>query len=183
MNAALMALLTLIPAGAWAEAGPFKYRVTGLFDHDREKDLREAVKKMAELKTTDVTIVSIDFDSAEVTFSYDPLKLFEKGTKEKDWMERFDNQLKQASSHTFGVKALCTTPKEKLTRIEIRVEGPDCKGCNLAAYEYVAKVDGVEQATASLKDGLITALIDPAKTNRAALEDVLKKRYVKLKAN
>lgn len=173
MNAALLAFLALLAA---PEAQTFKYRVTGLFDRDRENDLRDAVKKM-----TDVSIVSIDFDMAEVSFSYDPLKLFEKGTKEKDRLERFDNLLKQASTHTFGVKPLCTTPREKLTRIEIPVEGPDCKGCCLAAYEYVAKLDGVEQATASFKNGLVTALIDPEKTNRAALEDALKKRQVRLK--
>jgi copper chaperone CopZ len=171
MNIVLVLALLAAP-----EPQTFKYRVTGLFDRERENDLREAVKKM-----TDVSIVSIDFESAEVSFSYDPAKFFEKGTKEKDWLERFDGRLRQASSHTFGAKALCTTPREKLTRIEIGVIGPDCKGCCLAAYEYVAKIEGVEQATASFKDGLVTALIDPAKTNRAALEDALKKRQVHLK--
>jgi len=173
MNTVLLALLALAAA---PEPQTFKYRVTGLFNRDRENDLREAVKKM-----TDVAIVSIDFDVAEVTFSYDPAKLFQKGTKEKDWLERFDGQLRQASSHTFGAKPLSETPKDKLTRVEIGVMGPDCKGWCLAAYEYVAKIDGVEQATASFKDGLVTALIDPAKTNRAALEDALKKRQVQLK--
>jgi hypothetical protein len=172
IKALLLALLPFLPA----EPQTFKYRVTGLFDHERENDLREAAKKM-----TDVSIVSIDFDVAEVTFSYDPEKLFQKGTKEKDRLERFDGLLRQASSHTFGAKPLSTTPKEKLTRVQIAVVGPDCKGCCLAAYEYVAKVDGVEQATASFKDGLVTALIDPEKTNRAALEDALKKRQVQLK--
>jgi len=173
MNAALLALLTLAAA---PEAQTFKYRVTGLFDRERENDLREAVKKM-----TDVSIVSIDFESAEVSFSYDPAKFYEKGTKEKDWLERFDGRLRQASSHTFGAKPLCTTPKDKLTRIEIAVAGPDCKGCCLAAYEVVAKVEGVEQATASFKEGRVTALIDPSKTNRAALEEALKKRNIPLK--
>jgi copper chaperone CopZ len=180
MNVGVMAvLLGVLPApGALAEVQTVKHRVTGLFSREREDDLREAVKKMS-----DVSLVSIDFDIAEVTFSYDPEKLFQKGTKEKDRLERFDALLKQASSHTFGAKPLCTTPREKLTRIEIGVVGPDCKGCSLAAYEHVAKIDGVEQATASFKDGLVTALIDPAKTNKAALEDALKKRQVKLKGS
>ena len=170
-------LLAILPAAsAMAEVQTIKHRVTGLFSRDREADLREAVKKM-----TDVSIVAIDFDVAEVSFSYDPEKLFQKGTKEKDRLERFDGLLRQASSHTFGAKPLCATPKEKLTRIEIGVTGPDCKGCCLAAYEYVAKIDGVEQATASFKDGIVTALIDPDRTNRAALEDALKKRQVQLK--
>jgi copper chaperone CopZ len=130
---------------------------------------------------TDVTVVAIDFDTAEVTFSYDPAKLFPK-MKEKDSLERFDNLLRTASSHTFGVRPLCTTPKDKLTRVEIAVLGLDCKACSLAAYESIFKIDGVEQATASFKDGLVTAMIDPEKTNRAALVEALKKRQVTLKA-
>jgi copper chaperone CopZ len=138
-------------------------------------DLRETVKKM-----TGVTLVSIDFESAEATFEYDPAKLF-TGSKPKDYLDRFDNLLRQASTHTFGARPLCTTPKEKLTRVEIPVFGNDCKGCSLAAYESISKIDGVEQATASFKDGKVTALIDPAKTSRAALEEALKKRNVVLK--
>jgi copper chaperone CopZ len=129
---------------------------------------------------SEVTIVSIDFDSSEVTFSYDPAKLFPK-MKEKDWLERFDQLLKQNSKHTFGAKPLSTVPKDKLTRVEIAVAGNACKGCDLSAYEILAKVDGVEQATASFKDGKLTALIDPARTNRDALVDLLKKRQVTVK--
>jgi copper chaperone CopZ len=166
------AILALLPA---AEVEQVKHRITGLFDHERENDLREAVKRMPT-----VTLVSIDFDSAEATFEYDAAKLF-KDSKPKDYLDRFDNLLKSASSHTFGARPLCTTPKEKLTRIEIPVLGNDCRGCCLAAYESISKIDGVEQATASFKDGKVTALIDPAKTSRAALEEALKKRNVVLK--
>ena len=41
---------------------------------------------------------------------------------------------------------------------------------------------GVAQATASFREGRITALIDPAQTNRAALETALKQRNVELKS-
>lgn len=160
---------------AGAEAQPVRHRVTGLFSRDREEDLREAVKKLA-----DVTVVAIDFDTAEVTFSYDPAKLFPKA-KQSEIPDKFDALLKSVSSHTFGAKPLCATPKEKLTRIEIPVFGVDCKGCELAAYESVSKIDGVEQATASFRENRVTALIDPARTGRAALEEALKKRNVKLK--
>lgn len=166
-----LVLALLLPA----EAQPVKHRITGLFSKDREADLRESVKKMGE-----ISIVEIDFDHAEVTFSYDREKLFPK-TKDKDLLERFDNLLRQSSSHTFGAKPLCTTPPDQLTRVEIGVLGLDCKACSLAAYEAIFKIEGVEQATASFKEGRVTALIDPAKTNRAALEDALKKRNVTLK--
>lgn len=171
----LMAALVLSALLA-PEVQPLKYRVTGLYNPEREADLREAVKSMK-----DIAIESIDFDSSEVTFSLDAVKVLGKGT-EKQWIERLDNQLKQASHHTFGVKALCATPKEKLTRIEIGVLGLDCKGCELSAYEVIFKIEGVEQATCSFKAGRMTALIDSEKTNKAALEDALKKRSVTLKA-
>jgi len=160
---------TLLPTAGTEQV---KHRITGLFGREREDDLREVVKKM-----TGVTLVSIDFDNAEAVFEYDPAKLF-KDSKPKDYLERFDNLLRNSSTHTFGARPLCTTPKEKLTRVEIPVAGNDCKGCCLAAYESVSKIDGVEQATASFKEGKVTALIDPAKTTRAALEEALKKRNV-----
>jgi len=172
MSILCAALIALAPA---LEVEQVKHRITGLFSRDREDDLRESVKRMA-----NVALVSIDFDSGEATFEYDAAKLF-KESKPKDYLERFDNMLRSASSHTFGVRPLCTTPKDKLTRIEIGVAGNDCKGCNLAAYESISKIDGVEQATASFKDGKVTALIDPSKTNKAALEEALKKRQVVLK--
>src|SRR5882672_1768240 len=163
----LAALALLAP-----DVQPVKHRVTGLFNKEREDDLREVVKKLQ-----DVTIAGIDFDTAEVTFSYDPVKLLGKGN-EKQLLERFDNMIRQASNHTFGVRPLCATPKEKLTRLEIPVAGLDCRACELSAYEVIFKIDGVEQATCSFKQGKMTALIDPEKTNKAALEDALKKRNV-----
>jgi len=36
--------------------------------------------------------------------------------------------------------------------------------------------DGVEQATANFKDGLVTAWIHPKQTDRATLEDALRTR-------
>ena len=168
----MMKILVLGVLLAAAEVQTAKHRITGLFNREREADLREVVKKLEE-----VAIVSIDFDASEVTFSYDPAKLFPK-MKEKDYLERLDQLLKQNSKHTFGAKALSTVPKDKLTRVEIAVAGNDCKGCDLSAYETVAKMDGVEQATASFKDGKVTALIDPSKTSRDAIVDLLKKRTV-----
>ena len=172
MNILCAALLAL---AAVPEVEQVKHRITGLFSRDREDDLRETVKRMA-----NVALVSVDFDAGEATFEYDAAKLF-KDSKPKDYLERFDNLLRSASSHTFGARPLCTTPKDKLARIEIGIAGNDCKGCNLAAYESISKIDGVEQATASFKDGKVTALIDPSKTNKSALEEALKKRQVVLK--
>lgn len=167
-------LLLALPVAA-AEPPTMTVRVTGLFSKDREADLRELFKEWPE-----IAIQSIDFDHAEVGLKFDAEKLFPK-VKPADVIARLDDKVRGASNHTFGVRAVATTPRDKLTRVKIPVAGLDCKACCLATYEAVAKLDGVEQATASYKDGLVTALIDPAKTDRSKLEAALKQRNVTLK--
>ena len=166
-------LLSLLLALSAAE--DVTHRVTGLFAPGREADLREAATKME-----GVEVVSVEVARGEAVFRYDPKALF-KGVKEKDQVQRFDQLLRQASHHTFGARPRGETPWEKLVRVEIPVTVLDCKGCELSAYEAVAKIDGVEQATAVAKDAKITAMIDPAKTSREALVEALKKRNVSVK--
>jgi len=151
------------------------HRVTGLFSREREAALREAVKKIP-----DLALESIDFDKSEVKFSYDPAVFF-KGVKEKDQVERFNNLLRQASSHTLGIRARGDVAWDKLTLVEIPVAGLDCRACELAAYESISRIDGVEQATASFKEGRVTARIDASKTNRDAVIAGLKNRHVTIK--
>jgi copper chaperone CopZ len=151
------------------------HRITGLFDRGREADLRATMEKLP-----GIDVVSIDFDHAEATFRYEAKAVF-PGTKPEDLLKRFDEKLRQASVNTFGVKPLCATPRDRLARIEIPVVGLDCRACSLAAYEAVAKLEGVAQATASFRDGKVCALIDPAQTDRAKLEAALKEKRVELK--
>lgn len=172
----LAGLILVASSSAGAEPQTFKVRVTGLFAPDREADLRQLLREWPEIK-----IVNIDFDHAEAVLRFDPAKLF-PGAKSKDIVARLDDKVRGASHSTFGMKPPSSVPRDKLRRVEIGVVGLDCKACCLAAYESVARIDGVEQATASFKDGLITALIDPEKTNRAALEEALKMRRVELRA-
>jgi cation transport ATPase len=142
---------------------------------EREQDLREAVAKIP-----DVKLVEIDFKNAEASFEYDVAKAF-PGAKPEQIVQRLDNLLKTASSHTFGIKPLRKVPLEKLKFVEIAVAGLDCKACCLAAYETVAKIDGVECATASFREGRVAAWIDPEKTDRAKLEAALKKLGAQVK--
>lgn len=151
------------------------YRVTGLFMPEREADLRKTVEKIP-----GVTVISVNFDHGEATFAFDPKTAF-PDTKPDKILERFDQLLKKASRSTFGVKPVCTIPRDKLKLVEFPIQGLDCKACSLFVYETLAKEEGVEQATASFKDGLATALIDPEKTSREKLEAVLKKREIPLK--
>ena len=174
----LAACFGLLISGLASAAEPTKLtvRITGIFSPDREKDLRGLFAE----DWPEVKIASIEFDRAEVVLSFDGEKLFPK-VKPADVIARLDERVRNLSSNTFGVKSVSTVPKEKLKRIEIPVAGLDCKACCLAAYEIVAKIDGVEQATASFKVGLITALIDVDKTDKSKLEAALKQRGVTLK--
>jgi copper chaperone CopZ len=152
-----------------------EYQITGLFMPDREKDFREVLATIQH-----VSLVEIDYKNAEAIFEFIPNKAF-PGAKPDQITQEFDNLLKTASHHTFGLKSVRTGPTEKLRWIEIAVVGLDCKACSLAAYEAVYQLEGVEQATASFKYGLVKALIDPEKTNRKKLEEALKKKGVQLK--
>lgn len=157
-------------------AEPIKHQITGLFSTEREADLRETFQK----ELPEFKLVSIDFKNAEASFEYDPAKVF-PNAKPEQIIERFDNLLRQASRHTFGIKPLRSLPKDKLTLIEIPVVGLDCKGCCLGAYDAIYRLPGVEMATASFKLGRVTALVNPEKIDRVELETALKQRGVQLK--
>ena len=179
----LLSMLLFMPMAALAEepqpTGPreFTFRVTGLFSPDRVDDLRALV---ASLPAGEIKVVSVDYDQATAVFSFDPDELFGKIDPTKI-VERFDNLIGNPSRRTFGILPLSAVPAEKLAKIEIPIVGLDCKGCSFAAYDCVYKIEGVERATASFKVGLVTAWIDPEKTNRAALEEMLTKRGIELK--
>ena len=153
-----------------------KHQVTGLFSRERAEDLREVFAKLPQFK-----LIEIDFDKAEITVDYDAEKAFAGATPEQ-LIERFDNLVRQASNHTFGIKPLCTVPNDQLTAVEIGIVGLDCKACCLGAYEAVYRLPGVERATASFKEGRVTAMIDPQKTNRPELETALKQRGVQVRS-
>ncbi len=179
IKAALLSVLLVATAFAADErpARPqeFKHRVTGLFQPDRVEDLGRLVALLPEVK-----LVSVDFKSAEAIFSYDAAKL---GVgKPENALENLDTLVRNASRSTFGIKPLSATPRERLTPVEINVYGLDCKACAMVAYEAVAKIDGVEQATASFKEGRVIAWIDGTKTRRDSLVEALKKAHVEIPA-
>ena len=170
----VLCVCLLAPLTSRAEVQPIKpnqikYQITGLFQPDREEDLRVAFEKLPQLK-----LVSIDYPNAEILIEQDAAKVDAKLTPEKR-LEQFDQDLRQASRGTFGAKPLRTMPLDKLTLIEITVAGLDCKACSYYAYDMVYKLPGVERATASFKNRKVQAWIDPEKTSQMALEEALKK--------
>jgi copper chaperone CopZ len=112
-----------------------------------------------------------------VTLEFAPAKLF-PGQKPERVTELVSDRLRKATHYTFALHPRRAVARDKLQQVVIPAAGLDCKACSLAAYEIVARVDGVYQATASFKEGRITALIDPAKTDKAALTELLRKRGV-----
>jgi copper chaperone CopZ len=172
----LFALAGLALAGSALSAEPrperFTYRVLGLFSADREADLREAFKGLAEL-----ALVAVNFEDAEITVEFVPGKAF-PGAKPEQLADRVSDRVRSATHSTFAVKPRRTVAREKLQQVVIPVAGCDCKACCLAAYEAVAALDGVEQVTASFREGRVTARIDPARTDRTKLADALRKRGV-----
>jgi hypothetical protein len=181
MSRLLLSLACSLLLNAAARAGDkgdrpitARHQVTGLFAPDRALDLREVFAKIPEVELKD-----LDFKLAEATLVYTPAKAF-PGAKPAQCIERLDNLVRNASAHTFGIKPLRTTPLDRLTWIDIGVAGLDCKACALAAYESVYRLDGVECATVDFRAGRLTALIDPAKTDRTKLAAALEKRGVKV---
>jgi copper chaperone CopZ len=166
----LAILLLFVPAALRAAdkqpTGPqtFTHRVAGLFQPDRADELREAMKDHPRAK-----LDSVDYDKAQATFTYDPKQVS---------AESLSGSL---GGKGFTILPPSTSPPDKLTPIEIGVVGLDCKGCALATYWAIYKIDGVERATVNYREGRVVAVIDPAKTNRAAIEEAMKKKLVTLK--
>lgn len=152
-----------------------KFRVTGLFIPERIADFRAAM-----LDYPDVKLLDVDFDTNEASFLFDP-KIAFPGTRPMQIAERFDLLLRRQTRGAFGIRPLCEVPREQLKFIEIPIIGLDCQACSLGAYDAIARLEGVEQATASFHDGLVTAWIDTAKTTQAEIEATLVKRRVTLK--
>jgi len=157
-----------------------KHRIIGLSEPSREQDLREQVKTMP-----GVELAALNVATAEVTFSYDPAKLMPSYNpthppKAEAIFRRLEDLLRAASNGTFTLMPLATLSADKLQKLEIQCGLLDCIGCRYGAYITIAKIDGVERATVN-ETGLLTAWIDPAKTNREALEAALKKGRVELK--
>lgn len=160
---------------ARAEEANYTYRVEGLFQKDREADLRATIKTLEGIE-----LVQVDYRQGHSTFRFDAEKLYPNAKKPEQILQQFDQRLRQASRGTFQVTALSDIDRKKLTEVKIAVAGLDCKGCSYGAYLAVTKVEGVENAISSFHDGYVIAWIDAEKTNREALEAALEKRKVKI---
>jgi hypothetical protein len=175
-------LFGALPSALRAEEVSAKFGIIGLFSPDRQQDLRDVLEDVPE-----VQLARIDFDTAEVTLRYDLEKLFpnfnpKKPPKDEEVFQRLTNLLNNASRGGFRLKPRSTIAEDKLTKVEIDIGILDCKACRFGAYRTVTRIEGVERAIVSEKPSRVTAWIDAQHTNRAALEDALRKAGVGLPA-
>ncbi len=155
------------------------YRLLGLFEPSRQTDFRELLTSAI----PELQVANIDFDKDEVTLRYELAGLFPDGKVPKDitpekLTERLGNLISSKSKGTFKVIAPSALPADQQARVDIKIGILDCRGCRYGAYQIIAKIDGVEHASVNAETSTITAWIDPAKTNREALEAALKKSQI-----
>jgi len=164
-----------------AEEQTTTVRVIGFSDPSRVEDFRTTVKSVPELQ-----LVSVDGERATAVLRYEVSAIITKPKPKPDditpakILAQIDNRIGKASVRTFTVAEPTGVAEDKLTKVAIKGGVLDCKGCRYGAYIAIAKLDGVERATADSITRTLTAWIDPAKTNREALEAALKKAHVEL---
>jgi hypothetical protein len=149
-------------------------RVLGLFEPSRVDDLKQLVPTLP-----GVELVQLDYASTVAVWRLDPALVMtnynaKKPPTEEQLAQRLDSLLGAASIRTFALKPLAGIPAEKAILVQLRPPILDCRGCRFAVYNSIAKLEGVEIATVG-KDGLISARIDPAKTDQQTLRAALKK--------
>lgn len=158
-----------------ASAPTLTLPVFGLFMPERVDAFRAVMAEVAEAK-----LLEVNFDTAQAKLAYDAESQLLRGATPEQVVERLNNRVRQGSRSLFGLQSPSSLPREKLELVEIPIVGLDCPACSLAAYEILARVDGVEQATANFRTGRATAWIDPARTDRAKLVQALEQRQVKV---
>ncbi len=150
-----------------------KHQITGLFCVERIADFRNVCRD----KLARFSLQEVDYENGEATFRYDPQKEFPNANPQQV-IERFDQELRNASRHTFGAKAIRGKTKQELQRVEFMIAGLDCKACSLAVYEMLYRQPGVEQAQASFRERRAVVWIDATLTDRATLVKLLRERSV-----
>jgi hypothetical protein len=174
MTKSAAVLLALSVSAAAAEQS-VEYSVRGLFQRDRKAALIAAAQSLENCR-----LVDVDYEHARATFVYDDEAQGFKKAKPEQVLQQIDTQVRKCTKQTMTIVPPSPLSEEALQRIDFVIEGLDCLGCSYGAYSTVATIDGVVRAYASFHDGTLTAFIDPSKTNRESLAEILKKREIKI---
>ena len=156
------------------------FRLFGLFSPEAQADFREVLQTIPT-----VAFVGLDFGRSEVTLRYELPKIFpnmnlKRPPTAEAALKRLDELVRQGSRGAFSLKPVSAVPADRLTKLDIKVMMPDCKGCRHGIYSSVAKLAGVERATVDSKTSVLTAWIDSGVTKRETLIEALKKARVEL---
>ena len=149
--------------------GGIRLTVLGLYSPERVPVFRDAVARLP-----GVRVLDLDPDTAQATVAVAPTGEL-RNAPPREVAERLNVAMRKATHAQFGFRLPPQVPSDRLRRVEIRVQGIHCEACNLGIYESFMRVPGVAHATASLRDGVVTALIDPSKTDRKKLVELLQK--------
>ncbi|MCA9179113.1 MAG: hypothetical protein KDB14_31840, partial [Planctomycetales bacterium] len=164
------------PPAAIDDSHRIELQVTGLFMPECVAKLRETIQQLPEAK-----LLEVDFETARARIAYAAESELLRGAKPEQIIERLDNRVRQLSGHTLSLKQPGNLARDRQERIEIGIVGLDCMACSLAVHDMLIRIEGVEQVQASFRDGMAVSWIDPTKTNRAALEELLRMRGVQLR--
>lgn len=151
-------------------------RLNGLFIPERVDAFRELIRKFPEVR-----VEAIDFESATARFRFAADSDLFRNANPEQVTERINNRVRQLSTGLFSLKALGDVPHDQLQKQEFQLAGLDCLACSLAVHDILVRADGVVHATASFRNGVAHAWIDPEITNRATLLTLLEQRRVTLK--
>lgn len=150
-------------------------RVLGLFSSERIPAFEEIMKRFPEVKLT-----AVDFETAVASIKFASQCDLFRNANTAQIVERMNNQIRQLSAGLFSVRPVGDTDRSSLKQVSFTIVGLDCQACSLAVQDILESTEGVIHATASFRNRLATAWIDPNKTTRANLEAKLVQRGVTL---
>jgi cation transport ATPase len=165
-------LLCMVPAALAADDAIVAH-VHGLFQPEREQELRTLLAKLP-----GVQVQHVELKTARITFTCDPAIPEFRGQTPERQLALVNERVREASQHTFQLQPLGDRAPETWQEVHLRVAGLDCRGCAFAAYLVAMKVDGVQHALVSFRDGSLRAWYDAAKTSPVELTKALRQAQV-----
>jgi len=163
-------------ANLFGEETERTYRITSFFIPERA----DAIRKAFESAHEGLKVVKLDFNNATATLRFDPEVVVPRAGKNPKTQDAVMNHLIRGATQGLIVLSEPLSANQKLAEVTIPVAGLDCIGCSYAAYEAVRRIDGVEYAIASFKNGRVYCRYDGDKTNPKQLQEALLKKRIPL---
>ena len=159
------------------------YRIRGLFCPEREQELRTLCAD----ELPHIKVLEVDSLRGEATFEFDPVVALgpnAKAATAEKLLSLFNEKVKGASQRKYPrypswesvFTAVPSSPHDNLQHVEMPIEGLDCQACSLAFHERLVKLDGIEHAQVSFREGRAIALVNPSKFNELAVREKLQQQ-------